>query len=698
MTRLAIIVLLILISPAIAFGQSKPEDEAKVSNDDPARPLQMPPASTEVKEGIDDFERFRRRGAWERALKALDAIPEAQAARFVDGENGFIVPVARKRHSFLAGLPPEGQAAYRLFYDSEARKLLDDAVGPLEQTNLERIYSAYFTSSIGDDAADRLGDLYFELGRFDRAADCWLAVLRDRASDTNLSLGLTSVKAALALFRAGRRSEFEQVREELSSRHADEKTTLGGKSAAPAELLRLLLDESPSPRGAATTASEDQPGLDLSKPVEPVWRLRFAESIEAGMTRQEHDQWNANFLSGAVPAGAIGGKSLFLNYLGYILALDLESGKLIWRTGAFHHLELQANQPALQMLDPSRLAIVAEGEYVWSLARDFKDQNHFAPFQLTCYRAANGEVAWKSSDLPDYAQLDLVGPPLLADDKLFIAAKSNWNPQQRQGQPQQLILALRPHDGKQLWRTEVGTFRQGQEMYWGYRRETSPQPVMVYRSGAVYVDTHLGVFARLDADSGVCDWGYGYKTESYQSGYRFFFYNQPQEAQALGGAPMRSDEAFLIKGMQSDRISAVEPDRMRVLWERPITKTARLLGVDENAVYLGGAELSALDISTKKLSWATRLPNGSMDGRVLVRADGLWQLTSRGIYEIDPKSGDVRRIFRGGDLGSAGGDLLLTGQWLLAVSNRAVTAYPRQSARAEVSARVGRTRTGALSP
>ncbi len=77
--------------------------------------------------------------------------------------------------------------------------------------------------------------------------------------------------------------------------------------------------------------------------------------------------------------------------------------------------------------------------------------------------------------------------------------------------------------------------------------------------------------------------------------------------------------------------------------------------------------------------WATRVPNGSMDGRVLVRPDGLWQLTPRGIYEIDPKSGDVRRIFRGKDLGSVGGDLLLTDAWLLAVSNRTISAYPRRA-------------------
>ena len=156
--RLALVMLLFL--PALAYGQTKPEDEDKVSNDNPARPLQMPPASTEVKEAIDDFERFSRRKAWERALKAMYTIPETQALRFVDGDNGFIIPVARKRRLLLTALPPEGQAAYRLFYDAEARKLLDEADGPAELKNLERIYSAYFTTAVGDNAADRLGDLY----------------------------------------------------------------------------------------------------------------------------------------------------------------------------------------------------------------------------------------------------------------------------------------------------------------------------------------------------------------------------------------------------------------------------------------------------------------------------------------------------------------------------------------------------------
>src|SRR3954465_3226857 len=108
---------------ASAAGADESEAE-KMSNDRPDRPLQMPPASSETKEAFDDFERFARRGAWERATKALYAIPEAQAARFVDGPNGFIVSVAQKRRSVLGGLSPEGQAADRLLYAPPPEKLV----------------------------------------------------------------------------------------------------------------------------------------------------------------------------------------------------------------------------------------------------------------------------------------------------------------------------------------------------------------------------------------------------------------------------------------------------------------------------------------------------------------------------------------------------------------------------------------------
>jgi outer membrane protein assembly factor BamB len=339
----------------------------------------------------------------------------------------------------------------------------------------------------------------------------------------------------------------------------------------------------------------------------------------------------------------------------------------------------------MQMLDPARFAVVTSGEFVWALARDPKDQNFNAPFRLTCRRAEGGEVVWQSADLPDYAPYDLVGPPLLAAGKLFITAKggAGQQPGHPQGQPQQVVLAIQPHDGKVLWKTDVGSYREGNQYYFYYgQRNNSPQPRLAYRAAMLYLETHMGVFARLDADSGALDWGYGYRTDPAQSGGgRFIFfmgeYGPQQESTATTGPPVTSGDVFLVKGAQSDRLAAIDPDRMQVVWERPIAKSARLIAALGNRALLAGPELGAIDTQSRALAWSTRVPGGSRQARILVGPDGIWQLTPRGIFELDPRTGDVRRMFRGQDLG-AGGDLYLTDRWVLAVSSRSITAYPRR--------------------
>jgi outer membrane protein assembly factor BamB len=684
----------LLFLPTLVFGQAKEDEADKVSNDKPERPLQVPPASSEVKEAFDDYERFRRRGAWERALKSLYTIPEDQTSRFVDGQNGYIIPVARKRREVLIALPPEGLATYRLFYDDPAKKMLAQAEGPTELKTLERIFSAYFLTSVGDNAADRLGDLYFEMGRFDRAADCWLAVLREHP-DSDLSPALISVKAALALSRAGRRAEIAAIRHDLKERYADEKVSIGGRVAPAADHLARYLSDEPGANDPATNESESAGSVearaiepDLSRAVPAAWKVRFAESVVAGMTPAERTQWDSNPLSAAIPAVAVNGKVLYANYVGYVFAVNLETGKLIWRSASFHNLEIPASQGQARMVDTKRYAIVASKTHVWTLSHDLKDQNQFASFVLACRRGDGGDVVWQSTNLPDITQVDLVSAPILVGESLYVVGKTPMN--QQQGQPHQYVLAIRALDGKLLWKVEVGTFRQNQQQFFFYGMpDNSPQPKLFKHAGSIYVDTHVGVLARLDAESGEVDWGYGYQTAPVE-GSRFFFYGMMNQKElSASSVPLRAGEALILKGAKSGRIHALDSDRMKTLWDRPIAESARLVGADDQAVFLGGPELSALDLRTRKLVWATRLPGGSMEAKILVRPGGLWQLTPRGIFEIDPRLGHVRKIFRGDDTGALGGDLFMTERLLLAVTDRTIAAYPIAAAAAARPGRLG---------
>lgn len=702
--RLALIIASLL--PTVARGQVKEDDPDKVSNDQPSRPIQMPAASPEVKEAFDDFDRFNRRGAWERATKALYSIPEAQAARFVDGPDGFIIPVAWKRRTVLAGLAPEALAAYRLFYDSDAKKLLDQAEGPAEQATLEKLFSSYFLTSTGDNAADRLGDLYFEQGRFDRAADCWLAVFRER-TDSELPPALMGLKAALALKRAGRRAEAEALRAELTDRFPNEVIAIAGRKAKVAEQARAVLGEpaTRSPESAAAGGGSSPP----PEPVGPAWQVRLGDSVTAGMTPPERSQWDNNALSQAVPRVAVAGTTLFANYLGYVFAVDLATGKLLWRSASFHNVDVVANGDQARMIEPGRYAVLAGMGFVWDLSRDLKDANYMAAAQLTCRRAENGEVAWQTANKPDFAGIDLMGTPILADDALLIAGKTSGNGGGgmmfnmggmgfQEGLSRQVVLALRPLDGKLLWKADVGMFREGPPMYSYYgMTNTAPQPRLTYHAGSAYIDTHQGVLVRLDAKSGRVDWGYGYKTAPVEGQSRFFFVRMQQDASTpVGAAPLPTAEGLVIKGAKSDRIYAIDPDRLKVVWERPIARSSRLLGADDEAVYLGGPDLNAFDRKTKALRWSLPLPGGSEDGQVILRPDGLWQLTPRGIFEVDPKQGRVRRIFRNEDGGVAGGDLILTDRDLFVVSNRGISAYPRgkQGAGQAAGADAATTKTG----
>lgn len=213
----------------------------------------------------------------------------------------------------------------------------------------------------------------------------------------------------------------------------------------------------------------------------------------------------------AIPALAVNGKVLYANYLGYVFAVNLETGKLIWRSASFHNLEIPASQGQARMVDTKRYAIVASKTHVWTLSRDLKDPNQMASFVLACRRGDGGDVVWQSTNLPDIAQVDLVSAPILAGDALYVVAKTPMN--QQQGQPHQYVLAVRALDGKLLWKVEVGTFRQNQQQFFFYgMTDDSPQPKLYKHAGSIYVDTHVGVLARLDAESGEVDWGFGYQT------------------------------------------------------------------------------------------------------------------------------------------------------------------------------------------
>jgi hypothetical protein len=119
-----------------------------------------------------------------------------------------------------------------------------------------------------------------------------------------------------------------------------------------------------------------------------------------------------------------------------------------------------------------------------------------------------------------------------------------------------------------------------------------------------------------------------------------------------------------------------DPVGPSVKWKRPISVEESIAAIDWPIAYLVGNGISALDLKSRKLLWSTKIPDQEPTLRPLLCPDHVYMAKCRGLFDIDPANGGVRRLFRGANRESSGGRLLLAGDKLICVSDTAVTAYP----------------------
>ena len=151
--------------------------------------------------------------------------------------------------------------------------------------------------------------------------------------------------------------------------------TIGGKRDKAVEHLRRLASDSAASRvpAASLLTSTEGPPLALADALPAAWQVRFGASVTAGMSPVEMTQWESNPLSAAVPAVATEGSRLFVNYVGHVFAVDLVTGKMLWRSGSFHNLEIARAQDQARMIDTGRYAVIAAPGSVWTLGRDLRE-------------------------------------------------------------------------------------------------------------------------------------------------------------------------------------------------------------------------------------------------------------------------------------------------------------------------------------
>jgi outer membrane protein assembly factor BamB len=653
-----------------------------VASDSPSpndlnQPFLLPSVPSDVVESIDDYRRYCQRQYWEKAFKQLDKLSSAKSTGLVHDKDGVMIPPALLLARLILDLPEDGKNAFRLFYDADAKSLLEQAQGKDEEGKLAKVATQFLFTASGDLAADRWGDLLFERGDFSRAIGAWRSILRNRP-DSGIPQPQLLVKVAVAAARDGHWPEFQEIKQQIHERQSEASVTVGGQSVRAIDYLEKLSASGPA-QTTAVGAAQSAAKVRLSPDAKPLWQFRWFAQINPILGNREglalYDQmYGRQFASNFVPPVAIDDARVYSDFVGYDIGINLQSGKLAWRSGRFYDLmkndngQNQINHGRNLLLEQS--GIMCTKDRVWSVAHDTTNQNNGeSRYYLIARDVATGKESFNSKTASGVRDWTMTGTPIADDSHIYLGAfKPN--------QPSDVYaLCLNAADGKLMWNAKIGSYKNDPRQLYYNATVRSTVPSLLLSGGRLYFDTQAGSFVQINPAAGEIVWGLNYDSEMPTSDRD---YGQAPE-QCTVSAPMLAGGVLYFKGMRSRRLYAVDPNGPKILWRRPVSVGSVLVGVDRERIYMGGAEIMAYDLKTKQLLWSKPVPMGTGWIHPLLTDDRIYEFTPRGIYEIEKTTGEVVQIFRGIDMDSLGGSLLFTPRAIVAVSNLAITAYPLES-------------------
>jgi outer membrane protein assembly factor BamB len=638
----------------------------------------VPQADEDFTTTLSDFHRYSAKGEWEKALRCLSELHETDPGQLSRGEDGLVVPVRRRIWEAVVSLPPEGRRAFDVFFSGQASELAGRMLAPEARASGEdvalagEVYDRYFISEYGVAAADLLGDAAFERGRFNDAAVYWRAIL-DHPNDAEIPEARVAVKLAVALHRAGLADEYEKQRGLVSRRYADRSVVLGGQTLTAASALDMLSD----PSSAAASASQPADPARVSSAAapgdeaQPLWQVRFMSGSAQSSLKSALSNWwgPASGLTGLVPANTTDGGRIYCNWLGICFAIDAQTGKLLWRTDKFNTLNGKFQQFQNGSAVASRYEIAAAGDTVLTVSLPLDRLNYYREaYRLTALDAATGEKRWDSTDIDSLKEMTFIGRPLVLNDQVLAVCHS------KEGADAQL-KAISLQDGQEAWGLPLGqavmtTTRNG--------RQRVPEPTLMLDGDLLYVLTNNGALLVIDLPQRRITWAMSYPpppgTGNQQNNV---FWGGPSDAGKVytRGVVRRYGGVLYFKESGSPTLYALDPVKRKILWKRPVSAEAKIVGIDPGRVYLLGRELLSIDRRTRGLKWSTKLPIGAGGLRVIHDGQRVTVLTGRGVYEIDKTNGDILRIFRGHDLASQGGSVDLRDGTMVCTSNLALSAY-----------------------
>lgn len=658
----------------------------------------LPMADETVREQMSDFNKHLSQSAWGEAFRVLTELSGDRLDAMVPvGDKGFHLSVRELIQRQLLAMPVDGRRAFRLYFDGQAREMLRKVrehprPGSDERLALaQRLVDRMLASSVGGEAAELLGDLYFERGSFARADRNWQFALEQGSASGDVALRL-QVKRVWALHRGGNQAKAADLFAQLRDRYGNAPLRIGGQEIdAIAQLEPVIDQDQPGEKDDADLA-----GRPLRLPANdalPAWNLPYLSDMNRsqmldGSNRSRYYRGPAN-MPRHIPQVVADDQRVYFHYLGAAFALDSRSGKIVWREGSVAEAAASVNtlhQSTTGNPAGYQIALASDAVLITSTV---PGDDQYKQMILSARDKQTGGMMWSSVSHGDWGLTlgenapegtSIAGQVLVDGTRAYAVVHPPTG-------SDYFLRRFDPSTGEVDWTVSLGAI---DPIVFQNEIRLLPQPQLKLAGGELFVMTNNGVLLAVDQAGGQINWGMVMDTPFGvgQVGGSPFSHTQSMqlklEAMANpngSGAMIMQDGVLYAKQHYGSTLFAIKPETGQVLWSADkLDPDAKLVGIDDQRFYLASDAVLGYKLAgDHDLDWKSRsLTSFKQDqAGVLHAGDRLLVLSNQRLRMVSKENGDFEKTdFRDPNyLGQYGGRLYQFGDLLISIDRKQITAY-----------------------
>jgi outer membrane protein assembly factor BamB len=638
--------------------------------------------------------RARENNNWRMAIeKYLETIREYGGTVFAANERLYL-PMRALVRKELSELPKEGKEIYKLLKGREAELAYRRALRSGKLGQLRRIAEEYPCLPTAPRALYHLGEWSRARGEAGRAVFFWQQLMAEYPDWEGASRAAVLTRAALVSAEAGRTAEGWRFFDRLKKVGGLAKLRVGSKESIVADAVKKRLEAAGPAGGGARLEAGFWPTMGGS----PAHDGQAARMVDAGVRRWQRKlggtvrptnpryshirQPKTTSTGPVVPKrhGVCAGGMVYVAGDDSIVAVRAMSGKTIWAASKGRVDEkLPSSRMALPAIGGDRIFVVMGAPPRGNRYSHFRrpQTTYSSSIKLRAYALSGGKLRWESGRFESdktkefLKGVDLVSMPVHDSGYVYVpAVKRSATTNDT------YMLCFDANDGRMVWQTFVCA---GYPMKVGYyhnqtqvQEDTLPPAV---KEGLIAFCTNVGAVSVLDATSGQLLWVYLYDRLEPPKTDRFGRPTATGVDSWAPSAPIIKDGLVICAPQDSPELLALELATGKVRWKSRRGSLKHLVGVSgETLVASGGKDVVGFSLRSGKRRWRGRLEDQEA-GLGVLSNDSVMIPTLRGLQRFSLKTGKLLAKFRFKDGKTEAGNLLVSGDVLVSVGDKAYGGY-----------------------